>query len=130
MEENIWQWPFLREETNMVEKNAQRKKTLNLLIHMGENLGQQPNGRVRKAVGEYFGISGVRAEAVIAKLGFDYSFRVEAVGFAGGIWLLWKGVLVWRSYRRTLILFTYEFGTEDVAGLSSIQRCMRAPNEV
>ncbi|MBA0758180.1 hypothetical protein Gotri_021201, partial [Gossypium trilobum] len=35
-------------------------------------------------------ISGVRVEAVIAKLGFDYSFRVELVGFAGGIRLLWK----------------------------------------
>lgn len=36
-------------------------------------------------------LSGHRAETVIAKLGFDYSFRVEAKGFAGGIWLLWKG---------------------------------------
>ncbi|KAK5840874.1 hypothetical protein PVK06_009779 [Gossypium arboreum] len=35
-------------------------------------------------------ISGARAEVVIAKLGFDYSFRVEATGFAGGIWLLWN----------------------------------------
>ncbi|MBA0704625.1 hypothetical protein Golax_016870, partial [Gossypium laxum] len=35
-------------------------------------------------------ISGVRVEVVIAKLGFDYSFRVELVGFAGGIRLLWK----------------------------------------
>lgn len=33
-------------------------------------------------------ISGSRAEAVIAKMGFDYSFRVDAVGFTGGIWFL------------------------------------------
>lgn len=35
-------------------------------------------------------ISGSRAEIVITKLGFDYSFRVEAVGFVGDIWLLWR----------------------------------------
>ncbi|GMJ09696.1 hypothetical protein HRI_004638800 [Hibiscus trionum] len=34
-------------------------------------------------------VSGVRANAVIAALGFPNSHRVEAVGFAGGIWLAW-----------------------------------------
>ncbi|KAH1073529.1 hypothetical protein J1N35_025857 [Gossypium stocksii] len=37
-------------------------------------------------------ISGVKAGSVITKLGFDYSFRVEASGFSGGIWVLWKAV--------------------------------------
>ncbi|KAA3487080.1 reverse transcriptase [Gossypium australe] len=31
-------------------------------------------------------ISGVKLDAVIAKLGFQYSHRVEAVGFSDGIW--------------------------------------------
>lgn len=35
-------------------------------------------------------ISGVRAEKVIDKLGFDRGARVDAVGFAGGIRCLWR----------------------------------------
>ncbi|KAL4379850.1 hypothetical protein GQ457_02G019350 [Hibiscus cannabinus] len=34
-------------------------------------------------------ISGRRADIIIAKLGFQNSFRVEAHGFSGGIWLIW-----------------------------------------
>ncbi|KAL4353283.1 hypothetical protein GQ457_06G010470 [Hibiscus cannabinus] len=34
-------------------------------------------------------ISGTKADKVIAKLGFPSSFRVEAHGFSGGVWLLW-----------------------------------------
>ncbi|KAK8586172.1 hypothetical protein V6N13_130694 [Hibiscus sabdariffa] len=34
-------------------------------------------------------ISGKRADSVISSLGFPYSHRVEATGFAGGIWLAW-----------------------------------------
>lgn len=35
-------------------------------------------------------ISGSKVDNVIAKMGFDNSYRVEAKGFYGGIWLLWK----------------------------------------
>ncbi|CAN1146793.1 Putative ribonuclease H protein At1g65750 [Linum perenne] len=34
-------------------------------------------------------ISGAKAEKVCSKLGFDEYCRVEAVGFSGGIWVLW-----------------------------------------
>ncbi|CAN1191383.1 Putative ribonuclease H protein At1g65750 [Linum perenne] len=34
-------------------------------------------------------ISGITAAGVCDKLGFDGCFREEAVGFAGGIWVLW-----------------------------------------
>ncbi|KAL4281612.1 hypothetical protein GQ457_03G016410 [Hibiscus cannabinus] len=34
-------------------------------------------------------ISGRQANRVVAKLDFSHSFRVEAQGFSGGIWLLW-----------------------------------------
>ena len=34
--------------------------------------------------------SGVKADDFIKKSGFDYSYRVEVVGFSGGIWLLWR----------------------------------------
>ncbi|MBA0828030.1 hypothetical protein Goarm_012756, partial [Gossypium armourianum] len=36
------------------------------------------------------GVSGVKADFVIAKLDFDFSHHVEAVGFFGGIWISWK----------------------------------------
>ncbi|XP_061353738.1 uncharacterized protein LOC133298465, partial [Gastrolobium bilobum] len=34
-------------------------------------------------------ISGSRGDRIVNKLGFPKNFRKEAVGFAGGIWLLW-----------------------------------------
>lgn len=39
-------------------------------------------------------ISGIRANKVIEKLGFDRIIRQEAVGFSGGIWCLWKRNLI------------------------------------
>ncbi|KAG8475227.1 hypothetical protein CXB51_032054 [Gossypium anomalum] len=38
-------------------------------------------------------VSGSKADSVIAKLGFDFSHRVEAVGFSGGIWIRWKDTI-------------------------------------
>lgn len=35
-------------------------------------------------------ISGPKADSVIEKLSFDGIFRVDAIGFAGGIWCPWK----------------------------------------
>ncbi|KAL4273588.1 hypothetical protein GQ457_13G013000 [Hibiscus cannabinus] len=35
-------------------------------------------------------VSGVRADRFIRKSGFEFSYRVEAHGFSGGIWLLWQ----------------------------------------
>ena len=35
-------------------------------------------------------ISGDEADNFIRRSGFDYSYRVEANGFSGGIWVLWK----------------------------------------
>ncbi|KAJ4840446.1 hypothetical protein Tsubulata_016701 [Turnera subulata] len=35
-------------------------------------------------------ISGARANRVIRKLGFTHSHRVDARGFAGGVWVLWN----------------------------------------
>ncbi|MBA0674328.1 hypothetical protein Goari_015931, partial [Gossypium aridum] len=35
-------------------------------------------------------ISGTKADTIIAKLGWDKSYRVEAVGFSRGIWIGWK----------------------------------------
>ncbi|KAG8479043.1 hypothetical protein CXB51_029683 [Gossypium anomalum] len=35
-------------------------------------------------------VSGVKADSVIAKLSLDFLYRVEAVGFSGGIWIGWK----------------------------------------
>ncbi|KAH1107797.1 hypothetical protein J1N35_011565 [Gossypium stocksii] len=38
-------------------------------------------------------ISGVKVDTIIAKLGWDKSHRVEAVGFSGGIWIGWKNFI-------------------------------------
>ena len=35
-------------------------------------------------------VSGKQADDICNKLGFDYWVRVEAMGFNGGIWVLWK----------------------------------------
>ena len=35
-------------------------------------------------------ISGYKADNFIKRSGFDKSYRVEAEGFSGGIWVLWK----------------------------------------
>ncbi|TYG52705.1 hypothetical protein ES288_D09G050100v1 [Gossypium darwinii] len=35
-------------------------------------------------------ISGIQVDGVIAKLGFPNSFRIEANGFAGGVWVVWN----------------------------------------
>lgn len=38
-------------------------------------------------------ISGKKADLFIKGNGFDRSHRVEAMGFTGGIWILWKNYL-------------------------------------
>ncbi|KAL4335546.1 hypothetical protein GQ457_07G011820 [Hibiscus cannabinus] len=38
-------------------------------------------------------VGGRRANSVIRRLGFECSFRVEARGFRGGIWILWKSAV-------------------------------------
>ena len=38
-------------------------------------------------------ISGQKADSVLCKLGMDYMFKVGAVGFLGGIWVMWDSFL-------------------------------------
>ncbi|KAK8664378.1 hypothetical protein V6N13_084171 [Hibiscus sabdariffa] len=38
-------------------------------------------------------VSGRKANAIIAHHGFTSSFRIEASGFAGGIWLMWNDII-------------------------------------
>lgn len=38
-------------------------------------------------------ISGAKADDFIRQSGFENSHRVEAVGFAGGIWVLWRNFI-------------------------------------
>ena len=35
-------------------------------------------------------ISGKQAYDFVKRSGFDYSHRIEALGFSGGIWILWR----------------------------------------
>ncbi|MBA0803124.1 hypothetical protein Gohar_013372 [Gossypium harknessii] len=39
-------------------------------------------------------INGCKADSIIAKLGFENSFRAEAIGFAEDIWLLWNDDII------------------------------------
>ncbi|KAL4323226.1 hypothetical protein GQ457_11G022260 [Hibiscus cannabinus] len=38
-------------------------------------------------------VSGLNADNFIRRAGFDYSYRVEANGFSGGIWVMWKNIV-------------------------------------
>ncbi|KAG8472266.1 hypothetical protein CXB51_034472 [Gossypium anomalum] len=35
-------------------------------------------------------VSGRKADCVVGKIGLPYSYRIEARGFAGGIWVMWQ----------------------------------------
>ena len=35
-------------------------------------------------------VSGVKADSICRKLGFDEWIRVEALGYSGGIWVFWN----------------------------------------
>ena len=52
-------------------------------------------------------VSGVKTDDFIKKNGFDNSHRVEAVGFFGGIWILWRSFIeveVLANYRQFIHL--------------------------
>ncbi|GMI77447.1 hypothetical protein HRI_001414000 [Hibiscus trionum] len=49
-------------------------------------------------------VSGLRAERFIAAMGFPHSHRVEAVGFAGGIWIAW-----WDTVALDIIINHFQF---------------------
>ena len=35
-------------------------------------------------------VNDVKVDSICRQLGFDFSVRVEAIDFSGGIWVLWK----------------------------------------
>ena len=35
-------------------------------------------------------VSRVKADKLVRRTGFDRSFHIEATGFSGGIWMMWK----------------------------------------
>lgn len=43
-------------------------------------------------------VSGTRADTICRKLGFSNWMRIEATGFAGGIWLLWNNDTIYFHY--------------------------------
>ena len=75
-------------------------------------------------------ISGIEADRVVTGLGFDSSHRIEADGFARGIWILWKEVvgisilhndmqfvhMVVSSPSRNSFLFTVVYGSPNFRG--------------
>lgn len=36
-------------------------------------------------------VSGARADRIISRMGFSNSCKIDAIGYSGGIWLLWNG---------------------------------------
>lgn len=39
-------------------------------------------------------LSGDRANSVISNLGYEGFFKVDAMGFSGGIWILWNSTSI------------------------------------
>ncbi|KAL4384684.1 hypothetical protein GQ457_15G002820 [Hibiscus cannabinus] len=52
-------------------------------------------------------VSGRKADRFVARYGFPFSFRVEANGFSGGIWLLWKHSVTVETSREFYVSFVY-----------------------
>ncbi|KAL4385826.1 hypothetical protein GQ457_15G003020 [Hibiscus cannabinus] len=52
-------------------------------------------------------VSGRKADHFVARYGFPFSFRVEANGFSGGIWLLWKHSVTVETSREFCVSFVY-----------------------
>ena len=77
-------------------------------------------------------ISGTRADKVIRKLGFSNWIRVEACGFAGGIWLLWDVSLFDITYvssnSQILHVLVYDKSNRDKTELSVVYGEPRANN--
>lgn len=55
-------------------------------------------------------ISGERADRTIKRIGFQNSYRVEATGFSGGIWIMWDDFWHVQILGRLLNAFTVGFG--------------------
>ncbi|MBA0680177.1 hypothetical protein Goari_011889 [Gossypium aridum] len=47
-------------------------------------------------------VSGIKVDKIIAKLGFRYSYRVEAIGYSEGIWIGWKNYVRVEVKRKNL----------------------------
>ncbi|KAJ4825000.1 hypothetical protein Tsubulata_028177 [Turnera subulata] len=66
-------------------------------------------------------ISGALADRVVRRLGFPNSHRIEALGFRGGIWLLWKNdIRVEVRFQHFQFLHFYiqgDFGTVEFTGV-------------
>ncbi|KAK5824616.1 hypothetical protein PVK06_019397 [Gossypium arboreum] len=76
--------PVLKENSG---KNGKEKLGQKFEVSLDKSLGKRP-----------MGLSGVvenkvEADNIIAKLVFQYSHRVKAIGFSRGIWLGWKDVI-------------------------------------
>ncbi|KAH1130005.1 hypothetical protein J1N35_001383, partial [Gossypium stocksii] len=56
-------------------------------------------------------VSGVKADGIIVKLGFQFSHRVEAIGFSRGIWIGWKDSIhleVVRSHPQFILTLVWQ----------------------
>ncbi|KAK8647884.1 hypothetical protein V6N13_121608 [Hibiscus sabdariffa] len=61
-------------------------------------------------------ISGRRADNFIRSSGFECSFRVEATGFSGGIWVLWRNTIsldILAVSNQCSMIFDVEFSEHD-----------------
>lgn len=72
-------------------------------------------------------ISGELADGVIRRLNFNFSLRVEANGFKGGLWLLWKrdGAVEILDCNPQYIHLKYWVNTQKFCFLTVVYACPR-----
>ena len=98
---------------------------VNMVVWNCRGAGKKGFGSFIKDISKLYGFyilvlletrhSGTRADKVASKLGFDSLFRVDADGFAGGIWIFWDS-----AYCKLKVLISDEqFVHVEVTSLSS-----------
>lgn len=71
-------------------------------------------------------VSGVKADRVISRLGFDNWIRLEATGYAGGIWILWQSNEINLKYLGSSTQFIHAHVTVRSQAKSFLLTCVYA----
>ncbi|KAH1056067.1 hypothetical protein J1N35_034132 [Gossypium stocksii] len=113
----------MKRVANLISTEIEEQSAKDLSRHLKEEMGCA-SGKFLRAFREYNNqhkpniisllephISGTKVDLIIAKLGWDKSHRVEAIGLSGGIWIGWKNLINLKVFdllpRSILVAFVY-----------------------